>query len=83
MQRKHYHVLYGLRGCYRSDLSLIAQSKRQAIAMARNEAKIQNAWYADDHKERRLVRRSSGLYTNDLYSVEISGPCYEECMCDD
>jgi hypothetical protein len=92
MSRKHYHVIIGMSGCYMPDTVHTYTSKRKAIAAAREEYKRANDDYGDDSRHWKQV--GVGNYrlcehagnTRQLYDlayeIRISGPCYQECMCD-
>ncbi len=74
---KHYHVLFGLQGCYMPDSNEVFTSKAEARRYA--------AWLAKDAREagyKVVGSAKAGLYlVGEHHMIEISGWCIEdECL---
>lgn len=74
--RKHYHVLTGLHGCYMPDCNDIASSKRQALSLARYNAK---QWNDSAYNDDRMVQRAPGVYVAKHNWIHVTGACTDDC----
>jgi len=73
----HYHVLTGLQGCYMPNDNAVCRTKREALAVAREQKRCWNdSEYDKPRSERDFMRGSKGYYTSENESIEVT-ECWE------